>query len=218
MLAEFVATNRGEIISRCRDKVARRSSPPSTAEIDHGVPMFLDELLVELRAGLTPNPDISITAAKQGHDQLAQGFTPSQVVHGYGDVCQAITEMAVETDATISSDDFRMLNRCLDDAIASAITQYGSERDAATDAHADTQSNRMQVLGDALRVSVEASMIAFEAIESGKVGVSGSTGTLLKRTLQATRDVNQSIQAEIARAAINSPGQAADARVGNDAS
>ena len=52
----------------------------------------------------------------------------SQVVHDYGDVCQAITELAVEMDAPISTDDFRMLNRCLDDAIAGAVTEYGRER------------------------------------------------------------------------------------------
>ena len=101
MLADFVVSNREQIISRCQTKVAKRSSPPpSKAEIDHGVPMFLDELLAELRAGLSPNPDISITAAKHGHDLLQRGFTPSQVVHGYGDVCQTITEMAVETERT----------------------------------------------------------------------------------------------------------------------
>ena len=59
--------------------------------------MFLDELLAELRLGLSPNPDISATAAKHGHDMLEQGFSPSQVVHDYGDVCQMITEMAIET-------------------------------------------------------------------------------------------------------------------------
>jgi hypothetical protein len=211
MLADFVVSNREEIISRCRGKVAKRSSPPnSKADFDHGVPIFLDKLLVELRLGLTSNPDISITAAKHGHDMLEQGFTPSQVVHGYGDVCQAITEMAVETKAAIGADDFRMLNRCLDDAIASAITQYGAERDAATatkpsnDNSRTTSSNHnnsIRVLGDAMRVSVLAAKVAFEAIESGRVGIGGSTGHVLRRNLQATEDLNEHIQAEIAAVA-----------------
>jgi hypothetical protein len=201
MLADFVASNKEQIISRCRDKVAQRSSPPSIAEIDHGVPMFLDELLVELRSGLTANPDISSTAAKHGHDLLEQGFTPSQVVHGYGDVCQSITEMAVETHAEVSSDDFRMLNRCLDDAIAAAITQYGDERDTATSQKADTENHRMRVLGRALHASVEASRVAFEAIQSGNVGITGSTGRLLMRAIQTTEELNERIQAEIVDAA-----------------
>jgi hypothetical protein len=141
MLHEFVSANREEIISRCRTKVAARSAPlPTKAEIDHGVPMFLDQLVDELRIGLSPNPEISKTAKKHGHDLLGQGYTVSQVVHDYGDVCQAITEMAVGLNAPIRTDDFRMLNRCLDDAIASAVTEYGRERDkSAHEAASETE-------------------------------------------------------------------------------
>ena len=49
----------------------------------------------------------------------------SQVVHGYGDVCQSITDLALHLEAPISVEEFRILNRCLDDAIASAVTEYG---------------------------------------------------------------------------------------------
>ena len=46
MLHEFIAEHRDEIIRRCRAKVASRSiPPPSEAEIDHGVPVFLDQLM-----------------------------------------------------------------------------------------------------------------------------------------------------------------------------
>ena len=129
MLHEFVAVNREEIIRRCRAKVAARSvPPPPQAEIDHGVPLFLEQLVDALRLGLSSSPEIGHTALQHGHDLLLQGFTVSQVVHDYGDVCQAITELAVEMDAPISTDDFRTLNRCLDDAIAGAVTEYGRER------------------------------------------------------------------------------------------
>ena len=52
MLHEFIALNRDEIIRRCRAKVATRSIPaPTEAEIDHGVPVFLDQLRDALRLG-----------------------------------------------------------------------------------------------------------------------------------------------------------------------
>jgi hypothetical protein len=198
MLDDFVVAHRDEIIRRCRGKVARRSAPPPTeAEIDHGVPMFLDELLAELRLGLSPNPDICITAAKHGHDLQRQGFTPSQVVHDYGDVCQTITEMAIEKHAAIGADDFRMLNRCLDDAIAAAVTEYERQRDASATGKAAHDGNRIRVLGDGLRVSFEAARVAFEAIQSGKVGFAGSTGMVLARSLRAAEDLNERLQAEI---------------------
>ena len=48
----------------------------------------------------------------------------SQVVHDYGDVCQAITELALERKAPITVKEFHTLNRCLDTAIAEAVTEH----------------------------------------------------------------------------------------------
>src|SRR5580765_7147619 len=123
MLHEFIAANREELIRLCRAKVATRSAPaPTEAEIDHGVPMFLDQLSDMLRLGLTSTTEISETAIQHGHDLLLQGFTMSQVVHDYGDICQSIIELATEMKTSISPDDFRMLNRCLDYDGAGACT------------------------------------------------------------------------------------------------
>ena len=77
MLFEFVTLYREEIIHRCRAKVATRSVPPPTAaEIDHGVPLFLDQLVDALRLGQSSSPEISQTALLHGHDLLLQGFHP----------------------------------------------------------------------------------------------------------------------------------------------
>ena len=60
----------------------------------------------------------------------SQGFTVSQVVHDYGDVCQTDHRAGDRTNAPISTDDFRMLNQCLDDAIASAVTHIRARKPA----------------------------------------------------------------------------------------
>src|SRR5687767_3252760 len=149
MLYDFVALNRAEIIRRCRANVATRAVPPPTAaEIDHGVPLFLEQLVEALRLGLSSSPEIGESAVLHGHDLHRQGFTVSQVVHDYGDVCQAITEMAVERDAHITADDFRMLNRCLDDAIASAVTEFSRDDEGADDGEG---SESIGLLGKKLR-------------------------------------------------------------------
>jgi hypothetical protein len=50
MLHEFLTLNRQLLISRCREKVAKRFEPPETlATIDHGVPLFLQRLVETLR-------------------------------------------------------------------------------------------------------------------------------------------------------------------------
>ena len=189
MLHDFIAAHRDEIIRRCRAKVATRSIPPLTkAEIDHGVPVFLDQLTDELRFGLMSSAEISKSAIKHGHDLLLQGFTVSQVVHDYGDVCQAITELAVEKNAPISTDDFRTLNRCLDDAIAGAVTEFGRERNQSTvDRETARGSERFGFFAHELRNLVNTSIMAFEVLKTGNVGVGGSTGTVLQRSLMGTR-------------------------------
>lgn len=191
MLHEFIAVNRDEIIRRCRAKVATRAVPPPTeAEIDHGVPVFLDQLVDALRLGLSSSPEIGDSAVLHGHDLRLQGFTVSQVVHGYGDICQSITELAVEANAPISADDFRVLNRCLDDAIAGAVTQYGREgNQSAIDGEIVRGTERLGLFVHELRNLVNTAIVAFEVLKSGDVGVSGSTGTVLHRSLLRVRDL-----------------------------
>ena len=185
MLSEFIAINRDEITRRCRAKVTARSiPPPSPAEIDHGVPLFLEQLVGALRLGLSSSPEIGRSAVLHGHDLLLQGLTVSQVVHDYGDICQAITDLAVESNAPISTEDFRTLNRCLDDAIAGAVTQYGRERNQSTlDEESARGSERLGFLAHELRNLTNTALVAFEVLKTGNVGVSGSTGTVLHRSL-----------------------------------
>jgi signal transduction histidine kinase len=199
MLHEFIAINREEIIRRCRAKVATRSVPPPTiAEIDHGVPIFLDQMIDALSLGLSSSPEMSSNAILHGHDLLRQGFTVSQVVHDYGDVCQSITELAVEMGAPISTDDFRLLNGCLDNAIAAAVTQYGRERTQSTiDGENVRENERLGFFAHELRNLIHTAMIAFEVVKSGNVGVSGSTGTVLHRSLVGARDLIARSLAEV---------------------
>ena len=50
MLHEFVTSHRTELIARCRDKVAKRLSPSEIPlALDHGVPLFLQQLVETLR-------------------------------------------------------------------------------------------------------------------------------------------------------------------------
>ena len=121
MMLEFIAVHREDIIRRCRMKISMRLVPPPTeAELDHGVPLFLEQLVDALRLGPSSIAAIRGTALLHGHD-----FTVAQVVRDYGDVCQSITELAVELNAPIAAGDLRTLNRCLDDAIAGAIIEHG---------------------------------------------------------------------------------------------
>ena len=195
MLHEFVAGNREELIRRCRAKVETRSIPPPTsAELEFGVPRFLDQLVDALRNHLSSNSEISRSAERHGHDLQLQGFTVSQVVHDYGDVCQSITDLALRLNAPISVEDFRTLNRCLDDAIASAVTEYGRGHQSLLDANAARDDERLGFLEHEIRNLVGTASVAFELLRTGTVGVGGSTGGVLQRSLSALRDlINRSL-------------------------
>jgi len=191
VLNEFITLNREEIITRCRAKVAARSMPvPTESEINHGVPMFLDQLVDALQSGSVANAALNRTAGQHGHDLLLQGLTVSQVVHDYGDVCQTVTELAMETNAPISTDDFRTLNRCLDQAIASAVTMYSQESQRErTDEAMDREQDRLAFLVHELRNLVNTAVIAFDVLKTGNVGVAGSTGSVLGRSLSGMREL-----------------------------
>jgi signal transduction histidine kinase len=190
MLFEFITLNRDEIITRCRAKVATRSiPPPSEAEINHGVPLFLDQLVELLESGGS-TLEIDRSAGQHGHDLLLKGFTVSQVVHDYGDVCQTVTDLALETNAPISTEDFRTLNRCLDEAIASAVTMYTRESQQSHSDKATIRDNeRVGFLVHEMRNLVNTALVAFEVLKSGNVGVAGSTGAVLDRTLTGLREL-----------------------------
>jgi len=150
--------------------------------MDHGVPVSLGQLRDALRLGATTSSEIGRNAIKHGHDLLRQGFTVSQVVHDHGDVCQAITELAVELNAPISTDDFRTLNRCLDEAIGGAVAEDGRERNqSGIDGESARGTERLGFFAHVLRNLLNTALMAFEVLKTRNVGVVGSTGTVLRR-------------------------------------
>ena len=137
MLHEFLTVYRESIIARTRAKLKARPWPSaSTHELEHGVPLFLSQLSETLRRELSATPfasnAIGNSTARHGADLLALGFTLSAVVHDYGDICQAVTELALEQHAPITTAEFHTLNRCLDTAIAEAVTEHGRVSAART--------------------------------------------------------------------------------------
>ena len=191
MLHEFIVAHRDQIIARCKERVATRpQSARAPAAVNSGVPLFLDQLVETLRSPRDTDVEISASAAQHGHDLLLKGFTVSQVVHDYGDVCQSITALALELDEPIETADFRTLNRCLDEAIAGAVTVYGREREQSSlDGQALRGNEQMGFFVHELRNLVSTAMVSFEVIKTGSVGTGGSTGAILERSLLGLRDL-----------------------------
>jgi len=185
VLHEFLSTNRETILARTRAIVAARQVPRATEDEIDGIPLFFDQLTDILKSSpaasaMAPNA-IAPGAARHGATLLQRGFTVAQVVHDYGGVCQVVTELADETKAPITADEFRVFNGCLDDAIAGAVTEYTRQREESITAEGH---ERLGELAHELRNAVGAAMVAFEVLRMGKVGVEGATAGVLSRSLQ----------------------------------
>ncbi len=181
MLHDFIRAKRAEILLRTRSRVASRPAPkPTTDEIESGIPFFLDELVEMLRDHLHSSAIIDRSATRHGSDRFDRGFTITQVVHDYGDVCQVVTELAIERGATVSTEDFRVLNRCLDEAIAGAVTEFTR---ASQKQVTNNNTERLGMLAHELRNELNTALLAHEILKDGRVGISGSTGGVLSRSL-----------------------------------
>ena len=222
----FLTNNRDELIARCKVKVAQRPRRAATAEqLANGVPLFLGQLTKTLEAEVqgdvgtslrisgaaggdaTALSEIGISAAQHGKLLLELGFTVDQVVHDYGDLCQAITDLAVERDAPFSVDEFRTLNRCLDNAIADAVTEFSAQRDATAALRQSAEEHeRLGTLVHELRNHLHTAALAFSALESGTLPVAGSTGGVLKRSLASLSALLNQALTEV-RLAVSTPAQ-----------
>jgi signal transduction histidine kinase len=199
MLHEFVAVHRDAIIARIEERMSASARPSaSTSELPNGVVPFLSQLSETLRLEATATPlspsPIGATAALHGRDLLAMGFNVSQVVHDYGDICQAITELALEQDAPIAVEEFHILNRCLDTAIAEAVTEHA--RITAQRTGAD-EVERLGRVAHELRNHVSTAILSFHILRHGAVSINGSTGMVLGRTLVGLRDLVNSALSEV---------------------
>jgi len=201
MLHEFLTTNRVALIDRCRLMVAGRNAPRATGrELEHGIPLFLDQLIKTLRVEQTCEPklsrkvsglagggppgasEIGATATLHGRELSKHGYTVDQVVHDYGDLCQAITELAAEKGTYIDAHEFGVLNIKLDNAIACAVTEY-ARRSRADDADSHvTLSASLHELRNLLNTSI----VALTAMRNGTVGLGGATSLALDNSLQRT--------------------------------
>jgi signal transduction histidine kinase len=196
MLREFITSNRSELVRRCRSRVARRRAPRATPfELEHGIPIFIDQL-----AGMLPDGDardipkegdgFDQSAARHGEELLRHGFTIDQVVHDYGDLCQSITELANEKGSSISVPEFATLNMRLDNAIASAVLEWTRGREETLEVeHAADTNQALGVLAHELRNNLNTAILAIAAMKGGGVGMTGATAAALDRSLIGMRDL-----------------------------
>ena len=207
MMHVFLAENRAELERRCRDKVAKRPLRFSTEiQLREGIPIFLDQLIRTLKAeeagklaqslaisgpadgSAQGTSELADSASTHGGKLLALGYSVSQVVHDYGDLCQAVSDLAVALGEQFAVEEFRTLNRCLDNGIAEAVSEFTQRRDVLiANEQALALSQRIGFFAHELRNHLSTAGLAVAAIKQGGMGVTGATGAVLDRSLVGLR-------------------------------
>ncbi|WP_244831713.1 sensor histidine kinase KdpD [Caballeronia sp. TF1N1] len=201
MMHEFLKNNRSVLLERCRMMTFKRNAEsPAMADIKIVLPELLTqitELLRQHRTAETQNSTTGLpergeskdtpigrTAREAGRVLFGTGLKIEDIVVGYGDLCQAITELAVERDAPFKVQEFRILNLCIDTAVANAVMAYSAARDnARTNSGAQTQTDENRMLAHEMRNLIHTTLLAFTALQRGNLSAKGATGLLAERSL-----------------------------------
>ena len=218
MIYEFLITHRAELERRCREKVSNRPDrSPKTQQLEQGIPMFLDQLIRTLQAenrggggsessalsgpssgDPSGHSEVGASAAIHGADLLTMGYSINEVVHDYGDLCQAVSDLSIDLNQIFTVHEFRTLNRCLDNGIAGAVAAFSEDRDLViADAQALEINERLGFLAHELRNHLNTAMLALAAIKSGNVGLVSPTGSALDRSLVGLRALIDRSLAEV---------------------
>jgi signal transduction histidine kinase len=207
VLHEFLTFHHETIVARARLRLLARWSPHAgESEVRDGVPRFLRQLerilqrenLTSVRpleaAQVGAPSEMGASAARQGGNLRQAGFNIAEVVQAYGDICQAITDLATELQSPITADEFRTLNRCLDEVIAEAVTEFARQRDRSV---ASQNTERLGIFAHELRNQLNTALLAYEALKMGAVGISSNTGAMLGRSLLGLRNLIDTSLAEV---------------------
>lgn len=173
MLRDFLTLHRGEILTRAR---RGRTEPDD-------LPAFLDALCSALATGADPSVDpeaIARSASQHGEALFRRGTGVAQAVHDFGDLHQVVIGLAAERNETIPPGDRQTLSRCLDDAVADAVTAFSRLHERSQSAEA---TERLGVLAHELRNLLNTAIISFECINEGAVGTRGATSAVHQRAL-----------------------------------
>lgn len=189
MLYQFLESHRAEILALSEEKTLKLAGNlPSSDELKRGLPVFYEHLIRYLKdASAAPAEEkIVVGAAEHGKELMRLNYTLSHVVHAYGAMCQAITELAQRRKSDISMQEFNDLNLCLDIAIAAAVSEFQFHSVQASE---DREVQHLGFLVHELRNALSSATIAHEMIKQGIVGTSGSTSRVLGENLNRMREL-----------------------------
>jgi len=214
MLHQFINENRDWLISNCRELRAARGQSRQDDRGDQAVALFLDQMAAALQIeqeqgegasqeisgstiGFPSHFTVGTGAAAQGKSMQSLNLSLNDVVQSYGDVCNAIVELAQQQGMSFRVNEFRLLNRCLDNAVASAVAEFSYQHDTAASAFRDQAEDlRLAAIASELHNQLGTATLAVTALRARELTLGGTTGRILERSLhQLGKLVDDMLQA-----------------------
>jgi len=209
-LFRFLEDNKSAIIELSERRIFSLAAlRPVSEELRTGMPLFFDQLVEVLAknkndVSFLDEQAILATAGIHGKELLRLGYTLSHVVHAYGAICQGITEYASIRHAPVTAMEFHNLNRCLDIAIAGAVTEFETVRNLETKGR---EVESLGTLAHELRNALNRAVVSSEMIAKGIVGIGGSTSKVLQFSLS---EMNQLITRALSEVRLRADSEAFD--------
>jgi signal transduction histidine kinase len=186
VLHDFLTEHREELLSRFSEKLhARHPDRPHDVVIDT-MPAFIDEVIkAERREGglpeETPLPMDVPHAREHGGQRFQFGFKISEIALDFGLVSDTIGELAIQHGVSIDARSYRLLNACIDNAIAQSLDAY-TEQSRKRDNTGTAEW--IGSLGHELRNALNTAQMSFGVLRSGQVGLDSQTARVLERSLR----------------------------------
>jgi hypothetical protein len=185
MLRSFIVDHRSEILKKAHLRVLSRMPVALGAE-HHGLPVFLDQVCEALQRhqGVQRELDqeaMVLSASQHGDEMFHNGLTLTQVVQDYGDARHVVSDLIMDRHWYVSMDDLQVLNSCVDDAIAGAVSEFDRQCNLCT---WKGGVERIGMLAHEMRNVIQAASITFESIKRGTVAARGATSVMHERSLK----------------------------------
>ncbi|MEP7049356.1 MAG: HAMP domain-containing sensor histidine kinase [Pseudomonadota bacterium] len=183
LLHEFMTAHRREILEACHSELQRaeHSEPLVQYAAD-----FFDETVRALRrdAGMleseSPLPQSSEAAARFGEERQRAGLPITQVPILFAAFSQALATTGESYELTISAEEYKRLNRCLDAGVATSIEKFW-HRDKHREVTLVTE--QFGFMAHELRNALSNANLAFKLVQTGNLDIRGRTADVVARNL-----------------------------------
>jgi signal transduction histidine kinase len=133
-----------------------------------------------VRESYSPLPAESETAARIGEERQRAGISVNQVLLVFAALSQAMGKTGEKYDLTLSAEEYKLLNRCLDTGVATSIEKFWSKE---VDSKNQMLTESFGFIAHELRNALGNANMAFKLLRAGGLDVNGKTADILARNL-----------------------------------